>query len=219
MDELEQDPVTLWIARLKQGDARAPEVIWEHYFQQLIQLGKRRLQSASNRMNNEEDLALSAMNSFFEGVQNHRFSQLDNREELWKVLATIAVRKAVKYYRAANAQRRPDAHMANGSSTDDQNVDEICQVLGREPSPEMAAMFAEAVQSRLNALPDETLRQIAIWKLHGLTNREIAVQLYPDISQTKPKTAQTNVERKLAAIRRLWTSQDETECPTPKTNQ
>ena len=210
MDELEQDPVTVWIARLKQGDARASEVIWERYFHQLIQLGKRKLQSVSTQLNDEEDLALSAMNSFFVGIENHRFPRMDNRDDLWKVLMTNAVRKAVKYYRVANAQRRPDGHMANSSSTED----EICQVLGREPTPEMAAMFAEAVQSRLNALPDDNLRRIAVWKLNGLTNREISDKLYPEVSRSQPKTAQTNVERKLATIRRLWTSQNETEFPT-----
>lgn len=68
-------------------------------------------------------------------------------------------------------------------------------VAGSEPSPEFAAQVAEECQRLLSSLNDGQLRQIAIWKMEGFTNAEIAVK----ISRSVPA-----VERKLARIRTLW---------------
>lgn len=54
----------------------------------------------------------------------------------------------------------------------------------------------------LDLLPDETLQQIAAWKLAGWKNREIAEKL---------GCVTTTVERKLKRIRSLWSDEVETE--------
>ena len=51
------------------------------------------------------------------------------------------------------------------------------QVVGSEPSPEFALMIADEYRRLLHALGDETLRQIALWKMEGHTNEEIAREL------------------------------------------
>ena len=43
--------------------------------------------------------------------------------------------------------------------------------------PELAAMFAEECRRRLDDLRDDSLRQIAILRLEGYTNEEIAGRL------------------------------------------
>lgn len=45
------------------------------------------------------------------------------------------------------------------------------------PSPAEAAVLNEALERRLEALVDPELRQIALWRLEGYTNREIADRL------------------------------------------
>ena len=47
---------------------------------------------------------------------------------------------------------------------------------GRAPDPQEAAILTETIDEMLAALPPE-LRQIALWKLDGLTNEEIAQRL------------------------------------------
>lgn len=50
-------------------------------------------------------------------------------------------------------------------------------VEGPEPSPELIAEFTEEVAERLRVLDDPELRQIALWKLAGFENKEIAEKL------------------------------------------
>ena len=47
----------------------------------------------------------------------------------------------------------------------------------REPTPEFAAEVAEQCQRLLDDLPDEDLRRIAVWKMEGHSNEEIAAEL------------------------------------------
>ena len=55
--------------------------------------------------------------------------------------------------------------------------------------------LAEEFQYRLEMLSDPPLRQIALRKLEGFSNREIAAEL---------GCAERSVERKLALIRKIW---------------
>jgi len=71
----------------------------------------------------------------------------------------------------------------------------IGEVLGREPTPELAAMVAENCEQLLAALEDETLQRIAQYKLEGWTTREIAEAL---------GCVRETVERKLKRIRMTW---------------
>ena len=50
-------------------------------------------------------------------------------------------------------------------------------VVGREPTPEMAVMVAEQFHRLLAALDNDQYRQIAVWKMEGLTNEEIGTRL------------------------------------------
>jgi DNA-directed RNA polymerase specialized sigma24 family protein len=68
-------------------------------------------------------------------------------------------------------------------------------VVGREPTPEFAAEVAEQCQRLLEALDDDTLRSVAVWKMEGSTNPEIAARLGCSLS---------SVERKLRLVRRIW---------------
>ena len=69
------------------------------------------------------------------------------------------------------------------------------QIIGAEASPEFAAQMAEDFQVLLHKLPDEDLRQLALLKLEGWTNAEIA---------TKLECVTRTVERKLSLIRQIW---------------
>ncbi len=66
----------------------------------------------------------------------------------------------------------------------------------REPSPELAALVAEECRRLFDALPDESLRQVAGLRLEGYTDREIADRLGCGLS---------TVERRLRTIRTVWT--------------
>src|SRR3954463_10034145 len=105
-DEREgEGSVTLWIDDLKGGDPDAAQRLWDRYFMTLVRLARARLRAAHRGAEDEEDVALSAFDSFCAAAARPsppppppappgRFPRLDDRDDLWKVLVTITRRKA-----------------------------------------------------------------------------------------------------------------------------
>lgn len=84
-----------------------------------------------------------------------------------------------------------EAALAAGSD----HTDVLAQFVSAEPTPEFVVMIAEETASKLASLPDATLRQVAVLRMEGHTNQEIAKRI-GCVSRT--------VERKLEVIRTLW---------------
>jgi DNA-directed RNA polymerase specialized sigma24 family protein len=183
--------ITHLITRLKQGDRSAAEGIWRTYFGRLVALARTKLRSAT-RLADEEDVALSALDSFYRGVERGRFPELEDRDDLWQVLFILTVRKAINLVKHEGRRSRGGGRLMSFADLDGELFD---KVIGSEPSPELAAQMMEECRRLLGRLNDETLRSVALWKMEGQTNREIAVNL-GCIEQT--------VERKLRRIRGLW---------------
>jgi DNA-directed RNA polymerase specialized sigma24 family protein len=191
--------VSDWLGRIKAGDEGAVQLLWERYFAQLVRLARDRLRGARRRAADEEDVALSAMGSFCRGAAAGRFPDLHDRAGLWALLVTITARKAGKLARDERRQKRgggavrgESALVPPGGSGEEAGW---AAVLGREPSPAFACQVAEECGRLLDRLGDPQLRQVALWKLEGFTNAEIAGRL---------GCVETTVERKLRVIRSLW---------------
>jgi DNA-directed RNA polymerase specialized sigma24 family protein len=68
-------------------------------------------------------------------------------------------------------------------------------VVGAEPTPPLAAQVAEEFERLLAKLPSDEVRKLAVWKMEGHTNDEIADRL-----NCAPQT----IERRLQLIRSVW---------------
>src|SRR4051794_6018164 len=86
--------VSLWIDDLKGGGAEATRRVGARFYGGLVRLARAKLRAVPRVAADEEDVALSAFDSFCAGVQGGRFPRLDDRDDLWRVLVTIAARKA-----------------------------------------------------------------------------------------------------------------------------
>jgi DNA-directed RNA polymerase specialized sigma24 family protein len=195
-----QESVSQWIGRLQEGDPAAAQHLWERYYQRLVGLARKKLEGMARRSADEEDVALSAFDSFCRGAGDGRFPQLQDRDNLWRLLVTITARKAYQLMLREGRQKRggnailDEAALVNpGDSSAVQGGME--QLLDREPTPQFAAQVAEEYERLLANLPDADLRSVAQWKLEGYTNEEIASKL---------GCALRSVERKLKVIRSLW---------------
>lgn len=192
--------VTTWLGRLRAGDLDASQRLWERYFRSLVGLARARLRGLPRRAADEEDVALSAFASFHRGVQAGRFPRLTDRADLWHLLVTLTARKAVSLRRHETCHKRgggqtlDEAALAEYAATAEEALD-LAHLIGRELSPEFAAQVAEEFRRLLDALPDDTLRTVALAKLEGYDANEIADRL-----GCVPRT----VERKLRRIRHLW---------------
>ncbi|HEX4000721.1 MAG TPA: ECF-type sigma factor [Pirellulales bacterium] len=193
------DEVTLWIGKLSDGNSQAAQAIWNQYFERLTHFARKKFERLPCRVADEEDVALSALNSLCRGAAAGRFPQLADRQDLWRLLVTIAARKVYGQMRRQRAGKRGGGKVRGESvfmqADGDDDAPGIEQALGREPSPELANMVAEDCQRLLDSLEDATLRQIALLKLEGYTNEEISTRL-----ECVPRT----VERKLERIREKW---------------
>jgi hypothetical protein len=78
--------VTHWIGQLQAGDPAAAQPLWERYFLKLVHLARRKLQGLPRRAADEEDVALSAFDSFCRAAEARRFPALADRDGLWRLL-------------------------------------------------------------------------------------------------------------------------------------
>ena len=185
--------VTHWIQEFQRGNPLAAQALWERYFQRLVRLARQKLPGRALRVADEEDVALSAFHSFCRGVEAGRYPQLTDRDDLWRLLVVLTAHKAIHLVRDAQRLKRGGPPLA--PRTPDAEQAALSQVIGPEPTPEFAAQVAEEFQRLLDWLGDAGLRTVAVWKMEGYTNAEIAAKL-----DCAPRT----VERKLKLIRSLW---------------
>ncbi len=66
--------MTHWISALKQGDQAAATGLWESYFRRLVGLARARLRDVPRRTADEEDVALSAFDSFCRARRRANFA-------------------------------------------------------------------------------------------------------------------------------------------------
>jgi RNA polymerase sigma factor (sigma-70 family) len=194
--------VTRWVTALKSGDLAAAQPLWERYHRKLVSLARQRLRAARRREADEEDVVQNAFHSFFRGVARGRFPQLNDRDNLWRLLVVITARKALDQLAHEQSKRRGGGTVEGESRIflegPEQDEAALERVVGEEPSPEFAAQVAEQYQRLLDLLGDDTLRQVAVWKMEGLTNDEVAGRL--DCSRR-------TVARKLEMIRLTWSNE------------
>src|SRR6266446_6848736 len=98
--------VTHWIQLLQAGEDAAARELWERYFRRLVGLARTQLQGAARRVADEEDVALSVFASFCRGLEEGRFAQLADRDNLWKVLVVLTARKALRLVQHERRQKR-----------------------------------------------------------------------------------------------------------------
>ena len=87
--------ITQWLQNLTNGDEMAAQAIWEEYFSKLVWLARRHLEGLPRRTRDEEDVALSAMGAFFRGAAAGNYPRLNDRNDVWSLLVTITVHKAM----------------------------------------------------------------------------------------------------------------------------
>ena len=194
------EEVTQWILQLSDRDEQAAQALWNQYFEKLVWFARRKLGGVPRRVADEEDVALSAMNSFCRGMAARRFAKIEDRNDLWKLLVTITARKATAHKRRHFAKKRGAGQVRGESFFVQPDANEgssagIGELLGCEPTPELAMMVAENCHEMLDALGDESLRQVAILTLEGYTTSEIADKL---------GCVRRTIERKLERIRETW---------------
>jgi RNA polymerase sigma factor (sigma-70 family) len=183
---------------LTHGDHEAARLLWERYYLRLVALARQRLHGAPRRVADEEDVALSAFDSFCRRAELGHFPDLKDRDGLWALLVVLTARKAADLMRHHTREKRGGGMVQGDSALPAAEGGDVPggfdQLPGDGPTPEEAALLAEEVEALLARLSDPRLRQVAVWKLEGYTNAEVAGRL---------GCSEPTIERRLAIIRKL----------------
>ena len=199
-----QGSVTRLIEQLRSENAslrdEAARRLWERYVPALLHLARRHLDKKLLHRADEDDVLQSMYASFCIRQQRDNF-ELAGRDDLWKLLVTVTLRKARNAARRHRQQTRDYRRErgdgdSNGRGLGHEFLD------ASEPTPDDVAAFNEELERHLHALGDPVLRRIAHYKLEGYTNKEIARQM--------DNCTERTIERKLARIRTKWARCDET---------
>jgi DNA-directed RNA polymerase specialized sigma24 family protein len=194
--------VSYWIERLKEGERAAVQRLWEGYFRRLVGLVRTKLRSAPRSLPaDEEDVALSAFDSFCRAAEQGRFPRLEDRNDLWQLLVLIAVRKAANLVKHERCRKRGGGRVEHASAQargDEGDGPLFADLIGREPDPALDAEVAEECRRLLWLLDDRELKQVALWKMEGHTHAEIAAKL-----DCRPRT----VEHMVKLIRDTWAAE------------
>jgi DNA-directed RNA polymerase specialized sigma24 family protein len=200
----DQGSVTRWIGALfAEGDRdEAAQALWERYYVRLVALAAQRLRAAPRQMADEEDAALAAFDSFCQGAAAGRYPRLGGREDLWRLLVVITGRKVLDQVAHERARRRDRRRLLDEARLEHAGPDPrvpragaLAQIVGREPSPEFAGQVAEQCRNLLARLESPGLRDVAVLKMEGYRNEEIARRMSCSVRA---------VERKLNLIRKTW---------------
>jgi len=184
--------ITRWIRRLRTGDRDVIQELWQRYYRAVVALGRKRLGDLPRRAADEEDVALSAFDSFCRAAEQGRVPRLEDRGDLWQLLIVLTARKAADLVEHEGRGKR------DFRRTEDHDEDprrELLRLVGQEPDPAFAAQVGEECRRLLAKLGNDDLRAVALGKMEGYTNDEIAAQL---------GCAPATVERRLRLIRKRW---------------
>ena len=161
--------ISQWISRLKSGDDDAAENIWRRYYQRLVDLAYHKLHGKTRRIVDEEDIAMSAFESFVKGANAGRFPNLRDRDDLWRLIVAITERKAFDQNRDQFRLKRGAGKVSGESILVQNKLDDESPGMdvfaGIEPTPLEAAITAETMKVLLELLNPE-LQQVALgsWK-------------------------------------------------------
>jgi RNA polymerase sigma factor (sigma-70 family) len=145
---------------------RAATVFANRYLQKLTALIEQNLDSRLGNVFSAEDVANSALGSWFQGVRKRQLKPADT-DEIWPLISVIALNKVRTRVRFHHAQRRDARREAEG-------YDDFEEVTN--PTVEEAVEFRDsmaAVASRLSPQANEVFQLV----LQGYSVAEIADRL------------------------------------------
>ncbi len=181
-------------------DSEYVQELWDQFYPRLKNAVSNRVRSIRRAVASDSEIALSAFNSFVRRAKDGRFPQLTDQDELWRLLKTIAIRKANDARKALKAKKRGGDYVVYGQAdmaVDSDGAGGVEAVAASQTAPSIDLEVSELFNSLLNKLPDDRHRDVLLLKLQGASVAEIAECL---------STSTRTIQRLLKKIEEEWQS-------------
>jgi DNA-directed RNA polymerase specialized sigma24 family protein len=183
------DSVSKLHDRLVAGDGEAVGEVLGPLMARLTKLADRLLWGGRGGDADAEDAAQSAVRTYLRRASAGQFRAIDHSDELFRLLATITCRKALKQVRRRRKVIDESALAVSfEGETSRQTIEHLTAVLPQEE-------FDLVCQEWFGLLSDGSLRSVALMALYGYRQDEIAAA---------HGFTKRNVRYKLDRVRRIW---------------
>ena len=175
------ESVTYWILQLKEGERDAVQKLWEGYFSRArpqdsglaaAHVGQDRRCRRHRPVRLRQLLPPRRAGTLPQAVRSRRSLAIAHSHYLPQGLRSGEVRGPAP---ATHGRVYVASRLPTEDSDDEDSI--FSSVINREPDPALVAEMAESCRRLLEILPDPVLRDIAVWKMEGYTNEEIAPKL------------------------------------------
>jgi len=182
---------------MQRGEEQAFDVFFQEHYDRLVRFAKKKIGSFPLRTFDEEDLALSAMNSLFDGLRENLIAAQSN-VDLWRILVSIVNRKLINLRERVMAQKRGGGNVRGDSiwtQTSEDNFFHQQKDHRLDNAPDACIELLETTDRLFRKLENDDQRKIARLLLEGYRIDDIATEL---------DCVRRTIERKIVRIRELW---------------
>lgn len=165
--------------RVRRGDADAIGQLYDRFLDRSVRLAKSRLSVGEDHLIDDEQAAMSALESLVVRVRSGSYADIKDQLTLWNLLARIINRKLNKYRRSMyGPTRSPDMPVLQVMQADgDSSRSAGIPVVGNEPSPLSVMIADDTLNLIIENLSDPDTRTVLLLRLEGYNDAEIAVKL------------------------------------------
>jgi DNA-directed RNA polymerase specialized sigma24 family protein len=192
--------ITLLVRRLTAGDREAARHLFDRYYRRLVGLARARLKGKPRGMAGAEDVAAAAFASFCQIAEANEIDPpLTDRANLWALLVGITANKARNLTEHETAQKRGGGAVRGeealvGPEDSSAGPGGLDQFPAPDLPPDLIVQVNQEFERLMGLLSKQNLADVALWKMDGDTDEEIAAKLGRNVR---------SVQRKLDLIRRI----------------
>lgn len=163
------------LSQVRAGSVDAIAELYHCYFRRSVALAHSRLHDGEGRVIDEEVAAISALDSLVVRMRGGAYADVQDRLQVWRLLARIVDRKVTKYRRQMyGPTRSPPQPMLGVEQIQHDGSDFAFPLTTKDPTPISNLIADEALQRLLDALADPAARSVVLLRLDGFNDIEIA---------------------------------------------
>jgi DNA-directed RNA polymerase specialized sigma24 family protein len=185
-------------ARFLVDDEDFIEELWNQYYGRLKKAVASRVHSIRRPVADDSEVALSAFQSFVQRARAGQFPDLIDEDTMWRLLRTIAIRKANDLRKQLRAKKRGGDRTILGQAdleSDGERNFGLDRIVTNLDPPSLDVEVSDLFNSLMAKLPDDRHRDAVLLKLQGAPVVVIAECL---------ETSTRTVQRLLRQIEQQW---------------